>query len=188
MKVISKSKTSRDVSTALEETLKGMNEELKGIDGIITKINCEVTAGPAGASVSVSVVVNGTEPRRKEVVGVNVRGVSREHAMKKATEKLNEILSERDGELVDTYVKTILSPLPGRVYTTIIGAVNEEVLEEAQNATMRRQRLKKTLELMNNNPSAINVATVASIFGVSRTIIYKDLEALGFKRKALKDE
>ena len=44
------------------------------------------------------------------------------------------------------------------------------------------ERIRKIVELLNNNPSALNVAKVAEVFGVSRTMIYKDLEALGFKR------
>jgi transcriptional regulator of NAD metabolism len=185
MRFISNSKTSRDVSSALDKLIKEVNEKLKSVDGVITKLECDVSAGPAGASVSVSLTVNGSEPRRKELVGVNEKGVSREHAMKNATEKLNKIIATKDGELADFFVKTIITPIPGRVYTTIVAAVNEVILEEAQNIEMRRQRLKKTLELLNNDPSAINVTGVAEVFGVSRTIIYKDLEALGFKRKTL---
>lgn len=182
MRLISNSKTSRDVSSALDKLLREVNEQLKGVDGVITKLECDVSAGPVGASVSASLLVNGNEPRRKELIGVNEKGVSREHAVKKATEKLNEIIAAKNGELVDFFAKTIVTPLPGRVYTTLIAAINETLLEEAQNAEARRQRLKKTLELLDNNPSAINIASVAEVFGVSRTIIYKDLEALGFKR------
>ncbi len=188
MRIISDSKTSIDVSSALDKLLKEVNEELKGVDGVITKLECDVSAGPAGASVSACLVVNGNEPRHKEIVGVNEKGVSREHAVKKATTKLNEIIAAKNGELADFFVKTIVTPLPGRVYTTIIAAINETILEEAQSVGVRRQRLRKTLELLNNNPSAINVAGVAEVFGVSRTIIYKDLDALGFKRKRKSEE
>jgi hypothetical protein len=183
MRLLSKTKGSGTVSGALEEVVRELNRELKEVDGLINKIACDISAGPAGASVTVSLVVNGSEPRKKRVVGVNEKGINREHSMKKATEKLNKLLEGIDGELVDVYVKTIVTPLPGRVYTTIIGAVNEVLLEEVQDSAMRRLRIKKALELLNNNPAAINVASVAEVFGVSRTIIYKDLEALGFKRK-----
>ncbi len=187
MRLISNSKTSRDASSALDKLLREVNEQLKGVDGVITKLECDVSTGPVGASVSASLLINGNEPRRKELIGVNERGVSREHAVKKATEKLNEIIAAKNGELVDFFAKTIVTPLPGRVYTTLIAAINETLLEEVQNAEARRQRLKKTLELLNNNPSAINIAIVAEVFGVSRTIIYKDLEALGFKRGAFRE-
>ena len=73
----------------------------------------------------------------------------------------------------------------------MIGAVNEIALEDAQDTIMRRQRIGKVLELLNNNPAAINIASVAEVFGVSRTIIYKDLDTIGFNRAAaneLKDD
>lgn len=188
MRFISDTKTSMDVSSALDKLIKEVDEKLKGVDGVITKLECDVSAGPAGASVSASLIVNGNEPRHKELIGVNEKGVTKEHAMKNAAEKLNKILAEKNGELADFFVKTIVTPIPGRVYTTIIAAVNEGILEKAQNIEMRRQRLKKALELLNNNPSAINVTGAAEVFGVSRTIIYKDLEALGFKRKGKSEE
>lgn len=186
MRLLSKTKGSSTVSNALAEVLKDLNEDLKGVDGLINRLNCDLSAGPAGASVTLSLVINGNEPRRKMVVGVNEKGINREHSMKKATNKFNEITNSMDGDLVDFFVKTVVTPLPGRVYTTMVGAVNEVKLEEAQDSVMRRQRIRKALELFNNTPGAINVASVAEVFGVSRTIIYKDLEALGFNRKANK--
>lgn len=186
MKLLSKTKGGGTVNNALEDVLKELNEELKGVDGLISTINCDLHAGPAGASVSVTLIINGNEPRKKVVVGVNEKGINREHSMKKAAQKFNEIMKIKNGELVDVFVKTVVTPLPGRVYTTIIGAVNEVLLEEVQDSTMRRHRIKKALELLSNDPSAINVASVAEVFGVSRTIIYKDLDALGFNRKANK--
>lgn len=188
MRIIGNTKVGVDVSGALQEALKEMNEELKVVDGSITDTECDVSAGPSGASVSVTTVINGSEPRRKEVIGVNEKGVSREHAMKKAIDRLNGLMKEKSGEIADVYIKTIVTPLPGRVYTTMIVAVNEDLLEVAQDSNVRRQRIKKALELMGNDPSSINVASVAQIFGVSRTMIYKDLEAMGFKRTALKEE
>ncbi len=188
MRVISKSKSGIDVNGALEHVLRDMNDELKTVDGVITKSDIDISAGPSGACVTITVAVNGSEPRRKEVIGVNRKGVSREHSMRKAAEQLNKILEGKSGEISDIYTKTVVSPVPGRVYTTIIAAINEDFLEVAQDANIRRQRIKKTLELLNNDPSAINVARVAEVFGVSRTMIYRDLEVLGFKRAVFKEE
>ncbi len=182
MRVISTSKSGPEVGVALDSVIAEMNMELKSNDGVISKTECDVSFGPLAVTVTVTVVINGTEPRHKELIGVNERGVSREHSMKKATEKLNQLLDGKTGEIADIFTKTIVTPLPGRVYTTIIAAINEDILEEAHDANIRRQRLKRILQLVNNNPSAINIASVAEIFGVSRTMIYKDLEALGFKR------
>lgn len=182
MGLISWTKGATTVSKALSATLENLNDELSRTDGLIHKMTCDLSAGPAGASVSVTLLVNGSEPRMKRVLGVNERGINREHAMRKATEKMNHLLGDIEGELVDVFVKTVVTPLPGRVYTTLIVAVNEDQLSEARDADMRRQRIRKALELLGNNPSVLNVASVAEIFGVSRTIIYRDLEALGFRR------
>jgi hypothetical protein len=188
MKVISKSRSSGDVNSALERTIDDINEELKKVDGVITKLDCEVSAGPSGACVVITAVVNGDQPRKKWIVGVNERGVSREHSIKKSSEKLNRLLGDKNGEIVDIFSKTVVTPLPGRVYTTMIAAINEEVMERVGDANIRRQRLKKTLELLNNDPSAINIAKVAEIFGVSRSMIYRDLEVLGFARASEKPQ
>lgn len=182
MEFISRAKGAATVNRALQETLKDLNAELAKTDGLIEEMRCDIHAGPAGASVSVNLLVNGSEPRKKLVLGVNEKGVNRVHSMRMATEKMNRLINGIDGKIVDVFVKTIGAPLPGRVYTTIIVAVNEHTVAEACDSAMRRQRIKAALELFNNNPSALNVARVADIFGVSRTIIYKDLAALGFRR------
>jgi hypothetical protein len=188
MRIISVTKTGGDVSSALEATVTEMNRELKNVDGVISKTESDISAGPSGASVTITTAVNGSEPRRKEVIGINEKGASREHSMRKAVQKMNEMIGDKDGYISDIYTKTIVTPLPGRVYTTIIASVNEEVLEKAIDANTRRERIRKIVELLNNDPSAINVAKVAEVFSVSRTMIYKDLEALGFKRAILKEE
>ncbi|MFQ6136521.1 MAG: hypothetical protein ACE5PM_05015 [Candidatus Hydrothermarchaeales archaeon] len=187
MKIISKSKSESDVGHALEGMVEELNEELKTIDGVITKTQCEISAGPSGACVTITLAINGDEPFHKEIVGVNEKGWSREHSMKKAEAKLNELMKEKEGKISDVFVKSIVSPLPGRVYTTIVAAINEDVLEEAHGATVRRKRIKKALELFNNDASTINVARVADVFGVSRTMIYRDLESMGYQRHALKE-
>jgi hypothetical protein len=102
--------------------------------------------------------------------------------MKKTEKKINSLLEGKMGRIADSYIKTI-SSLPGRVYTTAILAVNEDVIEDVNDVDVRRNRIKRCLELLGDDPSAINVARVASVFGVSRTMIYKDLESLGYKRE-----
>ncbi|RMF88994.1 MAG: hypothetical protein D6733_07315 [Methanobacteriota archaeon] len=179
--LIAKSKSESEVNKALEILIKEVNEELEKVDGLISKIDCDVSVGPFEASVSASVFIDGVEPRRKFLIGVNEKGYNRESSMKKVERRINRLLENSNGRIADSYIK-IISSLPGRVYTTAILAVNEEVLEEANDVEVRRKRLKKCLELLGNDPSAINVARVAALFGVSRTMIYKDLEALGYKR------
>jgi len=181
-------KTGGDVSSALEATIKEINKELKNVDGVISKTESDISAGPSGASVTITTAVNGSEPRRKKILGINEKGASREHSMRKAVQKMNSMIGNKEGYISDIYTKTIVTPLPGRVYTTIVASINEEVLEEAVDANTRRERIRKVVELLNNNPTAINVAKVAEVFGVSRTMIYKDLEALGFRRAMMKGE
>jgi len=168
--------------SALDKAVESINEELKKVGGVITSAEYEINLGVSGASVNITLAINGSEPRKKEVVGVNVRGYSREQSVKKAANLINSFLENKRGEIVSVYTKTIDTPLPGRVYTTMIVAINGYELEEVRDAEIRRERIKRALELLNNDPSVINVARVAEVFGVSRTIIYRDLEALGFKR------
>lgn len=182
MKIISKTATGVDVGSALDKAVESINEELKKVGGVITSAEYEINLGVSGASVNITLAINGSEPRKKEVVGVNVRGYSREQSVKKAANLINSFLENKRGEIVSVYTKTIDTPLPGRVYTTMIVAINGYELEEVRDAEIRRERIKRALELLNNDPSVINVARVAEVFGVSRTIIYRDLEALGFKR------
>ncbi|MFQ5975852.1 MAG: hypothetical protein ACE5J5_06030 [Candidatus Hydrothermarchaeales archaeon] len=188
MKIISLSKSEGDVGQALTSSVSELNEKLKSIDGLITKTECDISAGPSGAAVTITLVINGDEPFHKEIIGVNQKGWSREHSMKKAEAELNEIMKEKKGRISDVYVKSIVSPLPGRVYTTIVASINEDVIEEVSSAASRRSRIKKALELFNDDPASINVARVAEIFGVSRTMIYRDLESMDYHRHALKEE
>jgi len=182
MKVISKAKASRSVKRALQGALNQVNKELEGTPGMITKLECEISLSAYGAYVSIMTTINGDEPCRKEVLGVNTRGGNRDSSVIKAAGGLNELLGEKSGEIVDIFSRTV-SPLPGRVYTTMIAAVNGVSEDSSTRSTgARRERIKKTLELMGNSPATINIAHVAEIFGVSRSIIYRDLESLGFDR------
>ena len=71
----------------------------------------------------------------------------------------------------------------------MITAMNEEVVKPPSKDTKaRRRRIKKTIELLGNAPTALNIARVAQIFGVSRSIIYRDLEALGFDRAGIDEK
>jgi hypothetical protein len=186
MKIINEVASGGDVGKALANVVKKVNRELKKVDGKITKIEPDISAGPSGAYVGISVAVTGFQPRRKRIIGINERGRTRADSMRKASSKLNSFLASKRGEVVDIYTKTTTSPIPGRAYTTIIAAINEDEIETYADANLRRQRLKRSLKLLENDPSTINVSRVAKIFGVSRIVIYKDLEELGFTRTSLK--
>lgn len=182
MKIITRSIVSGDIGSALAKGAREINEELEKVDGRITKAYTEVSMSPSGWYVTINVAVSGNTPYRKSIIGINQKGKNLEVSMKKATEKLNGIIAGKEGEVVDVFTKSISTPLSGRTYTTIVAAINEKVFMPANNAALRRHRLKNTLEFLNNDPKAINISEVAKVFGVSRGIIYKDLEELGFKR------
>ncbi len=181
MMVITKSKRDKDVGKALDPLILEINKELEKVDGLISNLECEVSVGPLDASVSIAVFVDGEEPRRKFLVGVNVKGYSKENSLEKAERRINEVLRDMRGRIAGSFVKTI-SSLPGRVYTTLIIASNDDVVVDANDAESRRKRIKRCIELLGNDPAVINVAKLSGVFKVSRTMIYKDLEVLGYKR------
>jgi hypothetical protein len=183
MFVVTKSKSENEVGKALELLIDEINDELEKTDGLISGIDCDVTVGPLDASVSASVFIDGTEPRRKFLIGVNAKGHSREYSMKKAEKLANVFLKDSGGAIAGSFVKTI-STLPGRVYTTLIIAVNGSSINDVQgiDTETRRERIKKGIELLGDDPSVLNIANLAKIFGISRTMIYKDLEIIGYKR------
>ncbi len=188
MKVISKVRSSRSVNKALRGALKEVNIELGSVDGLITKLECEVSLIPSGALVSIMTTVNGDDKCHKEVLGVNTRGGNGDTSVRKAAGGLNELLKDKNGEIIDIYSKTV-APLPGRVYTTMIAAVNEtDKGPIVKDTGARRERIKKTLELLGNSPNSLNIARVAEIFGVSRSIIYRDLEVLGYERAGIDEK
>jgi hypothetical protein len=183
MFVISKSRSEKEVGKALELVVDAVNIELKEVDGLISDIECDVTVGLKETSVSISVFLDGDDPVSKFLIGVNQKGYNRENSMGKAQKKVNNYLKDRGGKIAGEFVKTI-SILPERVYTTLIIAVNENTIKDlgTLGTEGRRKRMKKGLELLGDDPSVLNVARLATLFEVSRTMIYKDLEVLGYKR------
>jgi hypothetical protein len=170
------------VEEALNGAVKNVNEQLKNVDGLIEDIDFQIDVGYSGATVSVAISLNGDEPLHTEIIGVNQRGINTGQSLKKATEAMNNSLSHRKGMIKGFAVENI-EPIPGRAYSTIIAAINEDKIKEPSDSISRRRRIKKSLELLNREPSALNIAKVAEVFGVSRKMIYHDLEALGFDRK-----
>jgi len=182
MHIVSAFERGHTVEDALDTAVKSVNEQLKVTDGLIDKIDFQVDVGYSGATVSIVLSINGDSPMHTEVIGVNRRGINNNQALKKATEALNNILHRRKGRIQDFVVKNI-EPIPGRAYTTILVAINEDKIEDVYDAATRRKRLEKALDLLKRDPSTLNIAKVAEVFGVSRKMIYHDLEALGYGRK-----
>jgi hypothetical protein len=182
MNIVAAFERGHTVEDALETAVSSVNEQLKSVDGLIDKIDFQVKVGYSGVTVSIVLSTNGDAPLHKEVIGVNQRGINSSQALKKATEVLNNNLLHRKGSIQNFVVKNI-EPIPGRAYTTIVVAINEDVIESPQDAIGRRRRLKKALDLLGRSEGTLNIAKVADVFGVSRKMIYHDLEALGFNRK-----
>ncbi len=182
MKIVAAFERGHKVEDALDAAVDTINRDLKTTDGLVEDINFQVDVGYSGATVSVVLSINGDEPIHKEVIGVNQRGINNSQALKKATEVMNNALLHRKGRIQSFEVKNI-EPIPGRAYTTIIVAINEDVIEDPHDANTRRRRLTKALDLLSREPSTLNIAKVAEVFGVSRKMIYHDLEALGYGRK-----
>jgi hypothetical protein len=182
MNIVSSFERGHNVEDALDNAVKKVNDQLKTVDGLIDKIDFQVDVGYSGATISIAICLNGEEPLHKEVIGVNQRGINNSQALKKATQVMNNTLLHRKGRIQDFVVKNI-EPIPGRAYTTVLVAINEDTIENPHDAASRRRRLKKALDLLNREPSTLNIAKVADVFNVSRKMIYHDLEALGVGRK-----
>lgn len=183
MRIVGVSRSAGDVKTALETAKKEINEKLEGLNGRITRFNASVDAGVGGASVEVTVCVEGIDPVEKKILGVNERGVGEQGALKRAEQAINEKLEKTQGEVAGFHVKTITTPLQ-RTYTTIIAAVNKyrRIDPKGLHVKQRRERLKGVIRSLGDNPHALNISKVAEIFDVSRDIIYRDLEELGYRR------
>jgi hypothetical protein len=182
MNIVSSFERGHNVEDALDTAVKKVNDQLKTVDGLIDKIDFQVDVGYSGATISIAICLNGDAPLHKEVIGINQRGINNSQALKKATQVMNNTLLHRKGRIQDFVVKNI-EPIPGRAYTTVLVAINEDAIESPHDAASRRRRLKKALDLLNREPSTLNIAKVAEVFNVSRKMIYHDLEALGVGRK-----
>ncbi len=188
MKIISRSIGGGDIESALGKSVTEINKELEGVDGKITKAYVETSVFPSGWYVTINVAVSGNSPHKKSIIGINQKGKNLEQSMNKATEELNSIIANKGGEVIDIFSKTISTPLSARKYTTIVAAINEDAPNPAKNAAQRRARLKNSLALLDNDSKSINVSGIAEVFGVSRGIIYKDLEELGLERSKKSSE
>ncbi len=182
MRIVSAFERGHTVEEALENTTSSINDQLKSVDGLIERISFKVDVGYSGASVSIVLSINGDSPTHKEVIGVNQRGINTSQSLKKATETMNIALEHRKGTIQDFVIENI-EPIPGRAYTTILVAINEDVIEDSHDANTRRKRITKALELLSREPSTLNIAKVAEVFGVSRKMIYHDLETLGYDKR-----
>jgi len=184
LRVLSSTHRAVSVRPALEKVAAELNEKLAKISGCITKMDANVSAGVAGASVRVTVALDESDVRPKCIIWANEVGVNEGSALRRAEEKVNAQLSELRGQIAGFHLQSIAPPLVRRTYVTLIVAVNQRILEEVGKLTAdeRRGRLAAAIHMLGNDPNAVNLSHVAKIFDVSRDVIYEDLKKLGTRR------
>ena len=182
--MISSAHRAVSVRPALEKVAAELNEKLAKIPGCITKMDANVSAGVAGASVRVTVALDESDIHPKYIIWANEVGVNEGSALRRAEEKVNAQLSELRGQIAGFHLQSIAPPLVRRTYVTLIVAVNQRMPEEVGKLTAdeRRERLAAAIHMLGNDPNAVNLSHVAKIFDVSRDVIYEDLKKLGTRR------
>lgn len=184
LRVLSSTHRAVSVRPALEKVTGELNEKLTKIPGCITKMDADVSAGVAGASVRVTVALDESDIRPKCIIWANEMGGSEGSAIRRAEEKVNVQLSKLRGQIAGFHLQSIAPPLVRRTYATLIVAVNQQIPEKVGKLTAdeRRERLAAAMHMLGNDPNAVNLSHVAKIFDVSRDVIYEDLKKLGTKR------
>jgi hypothetical protein len=172
------------VKPALEKVAAELNEKLAKVQGFITKMDADVSAGVAGASVRITVVLDESDIRSKYILWANEVGGNEGIALRRAEEKINTRLSKLRGQVAGFHLQSIAPPLVRRTYVTLIVAVNEQIQAKVGRLTAdeRRERLAAAVQMLGGDPKTVNLSHLAKIFGVSRDVIYEDLKKLGAKR------
>jgi hypothetical protein len=139
MEILSLTTNGLDINSALTSLLEQLNSMLEGKRGKIADASFNISAGPLGGMIEATLVLDGKVRRAKRVVGVNVKGSSPEDSLAKATDEMNRVLSREGGEIVEVFTQTIVTPIPKRVFTTILAALNLE-------APVERQPVRETID------------------------------------------
>jgi len=186
LRVLSSAHRAVSVRPALEKVAAELNEKLAKIPGCITKMDANISAGVAGASVRVTVALDESDIRPKCIIWANEVGGNETNALRRAEEKVNTQLSKLRGQIAGFHLQSIGPPLVRRIYVgvTLIVAVNQQIPKEVGKLTAdeRRGRLAAAIHMLGNDPNAVNLSHVAKIFDVSRDVIYEDLKKLGTRR------
>lgn len=184
MRLLSVTKNGSTVKEALEKATSSINDELGNVPGSINGLETEINVGLSGAKVQLFLTVDDKKVCSKRIFWVNEGGTSEAEALSLAKENLNLRMGKFSGEIADFHFQFISPPLPKRVYVTIIIATNEKVPEKVKNLSTeeRRARLNHIINLLGNEAGAINISKTAKTFDVTRNVIYRDLEKLGFER------
>ena len=184
MQILSSTHRAVSVKPALEKVAAELNERLAKVPGFITKMDADVSAGVAGASVRITLALDESNICPKRILWANEVGGNEGIALRRAEEKLNVQLGKLRGEIAGFHLQSIAPPLVRRTYVTLIVAVNEQISEKVGKLTAdeRRERLAAAVQMLGGDPKAVNLSHIAKIFGVSRDVIYEDLKKLGAER------
>jgi len=175
-------------SVNVEDCVRHMKEKIESEviskHGKISKGKVEIGLG-AFASLKIVIAIDETTPSRKGAIIEYAVGKSKEGALKKLQDEINEEL-KKNLEIVDFEIATYTTPVTRRTYA--VGVVlynvptNDRKLAELD-IKERRELLSKTLSIFNYNPKVLNISEVARVFGVSRDSIYYDIEQILKERK-----
>jgi hypothetical protein len=126
MELVSRTVSGIDIKSALILLMGEMNPILEKKEGKIVDASFGISAGPLGGMVEVTLALDGKGSHAKEILGVNARGTSSEESLERATEEMNQLLEGKGGEVVEVFAQTVATPIPKRVFTTLLLALNRE--------------------------------------------------------------
>ncbi len=184
MQILGSTGNGGTVKEALQNAAENTNEKLSNVPGSIAGIKTDLNVGLSGAKVQLVTTVEDRKNRAKKILWTNEGGSNEAEALSKAQERLNPKIEEISGEIADFHLEFLSPPLPQRIYVTIIIGVNKTVPKETDNLNTeeRRARVREIINLLGGKASAINISKTAKAFNVTRDVIYRDIEKLGFER------
>lgn len=184
MQILGSTGNGGTIREALQEAAKTTNKKLSNTPGSIAEIETDLNVGVSGGKVQLVVTVEDKKTRPKKIIWANKGGSNEEEAISKAKEKLNPKIEKISGEIADFHLKFVSPPLPQRTYVTIILGVNETIPKKTKNLNTeeRRARLREIINLLGGEASTINISKISKVFNVTRDVIYRDIEKMGFDR------
>ncbi|AEC52344.1 hypothetical protein PNA2_1429 [Pyrococcus sp. NA2] len=166
--------------TNVRECITKINKEILRklpISGRITKVKVKIEMG-AFFSLSISLIIDTSEAYRPGIL-VDYAVGSKDEALSELQEKLNRKIPV-DAEILDFIWETYTTPVTRRTYIVGVLPYNRPLLRKYSDMKIegRRKILSKVLELLNDNPKALNISELARMFGVSRDTIYNDIQQI----------
>ncbi len=184
MRIIGSIENGGSVKEALQKIGKTTNEKLSNTPGSIAGIETNINVGLSGAKIQLILTIDDKKNKPKKILWTNKGGSNEGEALSKAQEELNPKIEKLSGEIADYHLEFLSPPLPQRIYVTIIIGINETIPQTTHNLDTeeRRARLREIINQLGGEATAINISKTANVFGVTRDVIYRDIEKLGFSR------